>query len=40
MDRCNDQTASKEKTQTLPGWSCESWTQADRFDHNGFCKGL
>ena len=23
-----------------PGWDCESWTQTDRFDHNGFCKGL
>ena len=23
-----------------PGWHCESWTKADRFDHNGFRKGL
>ena len=22
------------------GWGCESWTQVDRFDHNGFRKGL
>ena len=21
-----------------PGWGCESWTQTDRFDHNGFRK--
>ena len=23
-----------------PGWGCESWAQTDRFDHNGFCKGM
>ena len=23
-----------------PGWCCESWTQTDRFNHNGFCLGL
>ena len=23
-----------------PAWGCESWTQADRFGHNGFHKGL
>ena len=23
-----------------PEWGCESWTQTDIFDHNGFHKGL
>ena len=23
-----------------PGWGCRSWTVTDRFDHNGFRKGL